>query len=45
MNFDVEDLYNGMKDNKITESYREDFAGSYYKIWNDVWFMRLCEIL
>jgi hypothetical protein len=45
MKFDVEDLYNRMKDNKIIESYRRDIAGSDYKIWNDVWFMRLCEIL
>jgi len=45
MKFDDEGLYNRMKDNEITESCREDKAGSDYKIWNDVWFMRLGEIL
>jgi hypothetical protein len=43
--FDDEDLYNRMKDNRITESYREDKTGSDYNIWNEVWFMRLGEIL
>jgi hypothetical protein len=36
MKFDVEGLYNRMKYNKITESYRGDKAGSDYNIWNDV---------
>jgi hypothetical protein len=45
MKFDVEDLYNRVKDNKITESYREEKAGNDYNIWNEVWFMRLGEIV